>query len=83
MTCHTSRCHSLTRVITAPHLADGLCGAPDVELQQASAIVASWFGSRSGWRGQNFPVLYNQLPDRNAIVFATMQTPGLPAIIRR
>ncbi len=43
----------------------------DVELQQASAIVASWFGSRSGWRGQNFPVLYNQLPDRNAIVFAT------------
>ena len=46
-------------------------GAPDVELQQASAIVASWFGSRSGWRGQNFPVLYNQLPDRNAIVFAT------------
>ncbi|EFB4673796.1 cellulose biosynthesis cyclic di-GMP-binding regulatory protein BcsB [Escherichia coli] len=38
-------------------------GAPDVELQQASAIVASWFGSRSGWRGQNFPVLYNQLPD--------------------
>ncbi|HDT2181218.1 TPA: UDP-forming cellulose synthase catalytic subunit [Escherichia coli] len=46
-------------------------GAPDVGLQQASAIVASWFGSRSGWRGQNFPVLYNQLPDRNAIVFAT------------
>ncbi|WP_432756428.1 cellulose biosynthesis cyclic di-GMP-binding regulatory protein BcsB, partial [Escherichia coli] len=38
-------------------------GAPDVGLQQASAIVASWFGSRSGWRGQNFPVLYNQLPD--------------------
>ncbi len=46
-------------------------GAPDVGLQQASAIVASWFGSRSGWRRQNFPVLYNQLPDRNAIVFAT------------
>lgn len=46
-------------------------GAPDRPLQQAASIVSSWFGSRSGWRGQHFPVLYNQLPDRNAIVFAT------------
>lgn len=46
-------------------------GAPDLKLQQAASIVSSWFGSRSGWRGQHFPVLYNQLPDRNAIVFAT------------
>lgn len=30
-----------------------------------------WFGSRAGWRGQHFPVLYNTLPNRNAIVFAT------------
>ena len=29
------------------------------------------FRSRAGWRGQHFPVLYNTLPDRNAIVFAT------------
>lgn len=45
--------------------------SPDSAQQQAAAIVASWFGSRSGWRGQNFPVLYNSLPDRHAIVFAT------------
>jgi hypothetical protein len=24
--------------------------------QQAAAIVASWFGSKAGWRGQQFPV---------------------------
>lgn len=44
---------------------------PDLAQQQAASIVASWFGSRAGWRGQRFPVLYNHLPDRNAIVFAT------------
>ncbi|PTO20991.1 hypothetical protein DAT27_22440 [Escherichia coli] len=29
-------------------------------------MVASWFGSRSAWRGQQFPVHYNQLPSSNA-----------------
>lgn len=28
--------------------------SPDVTEQLAATIVASWFGSRSGWRGQNF-----------------------------
>ncbi|WP_312632766.1 cellulose biosynthesis cyclic di-GMP-binding regulatory protein BcsB [Pseudescherichia sp.] len=46
-------------------------GAPALAQQQAAGIVASFFGSRMGWRGQSFPVLYNGLPDRNAIVFAT------------
>ena len=46
-------------------------GSPDLHQQQAAAIVASWFGSKAGWRGQTFPVMYNTLPDRNAIVFAT------------
>lgn len=46
-------------------------GSPDLQQQQAAAIVASWFGSKAGWRGQMFPVMYNTLPDRNAIVFAT------------
>ncbi|MEO3991519.1 cellulose biosynthesis cyclic di-GMP-binding regulatory protein BcsB [Pseudocitrobacter cyperus] len=45
--------------------------APDLKQQQAASIVASWFGSRAGWRGQTFPVSYNTLPDKNAIVFAT------------
>lgn len=56
------------RAMTLPMI---FAGAPDLKLQQAASIVSSWFGSRSGWRGQHFPVLYNQLPDRNAIVFAT------------
>ncbi|MDR0807185.1 MAG: cellulose biosynthesis cyclic di-GMP-binding regulatory protein BcsB [Enterobacteriaceae bacterium] len=47
--------------------------APDNDQQRAAAILASWFGVQAQWRGQNFPVLYNQLPDRNAIVFATNQ----------
>lgn len=44
---------------------------PDIAQQQAAGIIASWFGSRAGWRGNNFPVLYNALPETNAIVFAT------------
>lgn len=46
-------------------------GTPDKGLQQASAIVASWFGAQSGWRGHRFPVFYDQLPESNAVVFAT------------
>ncbi|MGU9866053.1 cellulose biosynthesis cyclic di-GMP-binding regulatory protein BcsB [Kluyvera ascorbata] len=46
-------------------------GSPDLPQQQAAAVVASWFGAKAGWRGQTFPVLFNTLPDRNAIVFAT------------
>lgn len=45
--------------------------APDLMQQQAASVIASWFGSRAGWRGQTFPVSYNTLPDSNAIVFAT------------
>ncbi|NEG59438.1 cellulose biosynthesis cyclic di-GMP-binding regulatory protein BcsB [Pantoea agglomerans] len=45
---------------------------PDVTQQRAAAILASWFGSKTGWRGQRFPVLYNQLPQQqHAVVFAT------------
>ena len=45
---------------------------PDVAQQRAAAMLASWFGSKAGWRGQNFPVLYNTLPQQqHAVVFAT------------
>lgn len=44
---------------------------PDLLQQQAAAILASWFGARAQWRGQSFPALFNQLPDRHAVVFAT------------
>ena len=56
------------RALTLPMV---FAGTPDIEQQQAAAVIASWFGSRTGWRGQSFPVIYNALPDRNAIVFAT------------
>lgn len=45
--------------------------SPSLQKLQAAGIIASWFGAKAGWRGQTFPVLYNSLPDRNAIVFAT------------
>ena len=45
---------------------------PDVAQQRAAAMLASWFGSKAAWRGQNFPVLYNKLPQQqHAVVFAT------------
>lgn len=56
------------RPLTLPMV---FAASPDVQQQQAAAIVASWFGSQAGWRGQQFPVQFNALPDRNAIVFAT------------
>uniref|UniRef100_S0DED2 Cyclic di-GMP-binding protein n=1 Tax=termite gut metagenome TaxID=433724 RepID=S0DED2_9ZZZZ len=45
--------------------------SPDIVQQRAASLIASWFGARAGWRGQTFPVLYNQMPESNAIVFAT------------
>lgn len=56
------------RQLTLPMV---FAGSPDVTEQLAATIVASWFGSRSGWRGQSFPVMYDKMPDKNAIVFAT------------
>ncbi|WP_455815076.1 cellulose biosynthesis cyclic di-GMP-binding regulatory protein BcsB [Pseudomonas graminis] len=45
---------------------------PDLTEQRAAGILASWFGTKVEWRGQSFPVLYNQLPAQaHAVVFAT------------
>lgn len=47
-------------------------GQPTIGQQRAAAVLASWFGVKAQWRGQSFPVLYNQLPaGQHAIVFAT------------
>ncbi len=46
-------------------------GSPDAEQQRAAAILASWFGGKAQWRGQTFPALFNQLPPRHGVVFAT------------
>ncbi|NWA62635.1 cellulose biosynthesis cyclic di-GMP-binding regulatory protein BcsB [Pantoea sp. B9002] len=45
---------------------------PNLLQQRVAGILASWFGSKAQWRGQSFPVLYNQLPkEQHAVVFAT------------
>src|SRR5476649_897789 len=57
-----------TRALSLPMV---FAASPDASQQQAAAILASWFGAKAQWRGQNFPTLYNQLPDSHAVVFAT------------
>lgn len=57
-----------SRPLTLPMV---FSAAPNAGEQQAAAILASWFGVKAQWRGQTFPVLYNQLPDSHAVVFAT------------
>ena len=37
----------------------------------AAGILASYFGAQSSWRGIDFPVYIDRLPQRHAIVFAT------------
>ncbi|ARB83082.1 cellulose biosynthesis cyclic di-GMP-binding regulatory protein BcsB [Yersinia intermedia] len=56
------------RPLTLPVI---FAAAPDVSQQRAAAILASWFGAKAQWRGQSFPVLYNQLPTQHGVVFAT------------
>lgn len=55
-------------------------GEVPLEQQQAAAVLASWFGAKAQWRGQQFPVFIDKLPDSNALVFATNdQRPGFLA----
>ena len=44
-------------------------GTPTLGATKAAGIVASWFGSLAGYRGAQFPVLLNALPEGNAVVF--------------
>lgn len=45
--------------------------SPDIEQQRTAAVLASWFGAKAQWRGQQFPALLNELPNSHAVVFAT------------
>ncbi|HJH25022.1 MAG TPA: cellulose biosynthesis cyclic di-GMP-binding regulatory protein BcsB, partial [Paenalcaligenes hominis] len=45
--------------------------APSNMALQASAILASYFGKEAQWRDLSFPVSFNTLPQRHAVVFAT------------
>ncbi len=56
---------------------------PNNEVLHAAGVVASWFGSLSGYRGAEFPVVINTLPVGNGVVVALGAPPeglGLPAI---
>lgn len=44
---------------------------PSFETLRAAGVVASWFGAEASYRSARFPALYDRLPDRNAVVFAT------------
>src|SRR3990167_6778481 len=48
--------------------------APSPTQQTAAAVLASWFGIHSSWRGASFPVSFGGLPaNRSAVVFASNQ----------
>lgn len=42
---------------------------PSFGTLKAAGVVASWFGLQAGYRGAQFPVSMNALPDGNAVVF--------------
>ena len=42
---------------------------PSFGALRAAGILASWFGLQAGTRGAQFPVLLNNLPEGNAVVF--------------
>lgn len=44
---------------------------PSLASVKSAAVLASWFGAQASYRGARFPVLYDQLPARHAVVLAT------------
>jgi hypothetical protein len=59
-----------------PSLSMVFAASPTLGEQRAAGVLASYFGSKAGWRGMRFPVLFDRLPDVGAgatpaIVFAT------------
>ncbi|MFY9509473.1 MAG: cellulose biosynthesis cyclic di-GMP-binding regulatory protein BcsB, partial [Rubrivivax sp.] len=44
---------------------------PSLASVKSAAVLASWFGGLAAYRGAQFPVLFDVLPKRHAIVLAT------------
>jgi hypothetical protein len=44
-------------------------GTPSFGALKAAGVVASWFGLQASYRGAQFPVTLNAIPDGNAVVF--------------
>ena len=50
-------------------------GTPNPAELEAAASLASWFGSLASYRGYSFKPVSNQIPQGNAIIFATPDRP--------
>ncbi|MBA4175018.1 MAG: cellulose synthase [Leptothrix sp. (in: Bacteria)] len=44
---------------------------PSLATVKSAGVLASWFGAQASYRGARFPVLYDTLPARHAVVLAT------------
>ena len=44
---------------------------PALDTLRSAAVLASWFGAAASYRGAHFPVLYDAVPERHAVVLAT------------
>lgn len=43
----------------------------DLDEVKAAGVLSSYFGSLAAWRGAQFPLSFDSLPERNAVVFIT------------
>ncbi len=55
-------------------LPQALTSSPDAV--RAAGILSSWFGGLADYRGANFPVLVDTLPERHGIILATNEHPN-------
>jgi len=54
---------------------------PSPATLRSAGVLASWFGAAANYRGAHFPVLYDALPSRHAVILATnAERPGRPAL---
>ncbi|WP_454846001.1 MULTISPECIES: cellulose biosynthesis cyclic di-GMP-binding regulatory protein BcsB [Pseudomonas] len=64
-----------------PTLSMVFATSPTLGEQRAAGVLASYFGSRAGWRGIRFPVLFDHLPDADADADADGGAAATPAIV--
>lgn len=60
-----------TNDMQTQHVPFVFASQPDTEMLEAAATLASYFGSKARWRTVNYPVYFDTLPERNAIILAT------------
>ncbi|MGF1547866.1 MAG: UDP-forming cellulose synthase catalytic subunit [Thiotrichales bacterium] len=61
------------RLVIPVVLADRMLESPSAI--KAAGILASWFGALADYRGANFPVLVDALPDRHGVILTTAEHP--------